>query len=64
MSHIVSLFYTNVTFTIMVLLWNTGMYTASQKYPRILFLILKVLFLMKQVKHHSSFIYYTKYNSS
>ena len=25
------------------------------------FLILKVLFLMKQVKHHNGFIYYTKY---
>ena len=30
----------------------------------ILFLILKVLFLMKQVKHHNSFIYYIKYKSS
>ena len=29
-----------------------------------LFLILKVLFLMKQVQHHSIFIYYTKYKSS
>ena len=28
-----------------------------------LFLILKVLFLMKQVKHHNVFIYYTKYKS-
>ena len=34
-------------------------------YPqKFLFLILKVLFLMKQVKHHNSFIYYTKYKSS
>ena len=29
-----------------------------------LFLILKVLFLIKQVKHHNVFIYYTKYKSS
>ena len=29
-----------------------------------LFLILKVLFLMKQVKHHSGFIYYTEFKSS
>ena len=26
---------------------------------KVLFLILKVLFLMKQVKHHNVFIYYT-----
>ena len=31
---------------------------------KILFLILKVLFLMKQVKLHNVFIYYTKYKSS
>ena len=31
---------------------------------KFLFLILKVLFLMKQVKHHNGFIYYTKYKSS
>ena len=28
-----------------------------------LFLILKVLFFMKQVKHHNGIIYYTKYKS-
>ena len=28
-----------------------------------LFLILKVLFLMKQVKQHNSFIYYNKFES-
>ena len=28
---------------------------------KFLFLILKGLFLMKQVKHHNGFIYYTKY---
>ena len=28
------------------------------------FLILDVLFLMKQIKHHNSFIYYTKCKSS
>ena len=28
------------------------------------FLIPKVLFLIKQVKHHNDFIYYTKYKSS
>ena len=32
--------------------------------PKFLFLILKVLFLMKQVKHCSVFIYHTKYKSS
>ena len=32
--------------------------------PKFLFLILKVLFLMKQVKHHNVFIYFTKYKSS
>ena len=32
--------------------------------PKSLFLILKLLFLMKQVKHHNVFIYYTKYKSS
>ena len=34
-------------------------------YPqKVLFLILKMLFLMKQVKQHNVFIYYTKYKSS
>ena len=32
-------------------------------HTQIFFVILKVLFLMKQVKHHNSFIYYTKYKS-
>ena len=31
---------------------------------KILFLILKVLFLMKQVKHHNVFIHYFRYKSS
>ena len=31
---------------------------------KFLFLILIVLFLMKQVKHHSGFIHSTKYKSS
>ena len=43
------------------------MYTVSQKYLAtckiFLFLVLKVLIFMKQVKHHKVFIYYTKYNS-
>ena len=29
-----------------------------------LFVILKVLFLAKQIKHHNDFIYYTKYKPS
>ena len=45
----------------------TCIYATSQNYlatlKNILFLILKVLFLMKQVKHHNHFIYYTKYKS-
>ena len=32
--------------------------------PKFSFLILKVLFLMKQVEHHKGFIHYTKYESS
>ena len=43
-------------------------YTKSQKYIAtlriFLFLILNVLFLMKQDKPHNVFIYYTKYVSS
>ena len=31
---------------------------------KFLFLILKVLYLMKQIKHHNAFIYYAKYKSS
>ena len=31
---------------------------------KVSFLILKVLFLRKQLKHHSGFIYHTKYKSS
>ena len=31
---------------------------------KFLFLNLKLLFLMKQVKHHNGFIHYTKYKSS
>ena len=31
---------------------------------KLLFLILKVLFLMKQVNHLNGFIYYTKYKFS
>ena len=41
-------------------------HTTSQKYsanPKFLFLILKLLFLMKQVKHQNFFIYYSKYKS-
>ena len=42
-------------------------YTTSQKYlatPNFfLFLVLKMLYLMKQVKHYNYFIYYTKYYS-
>ena len=34
-------------------------------YPqKLLFLILKVLFLMKKFMHHNGFVYYTKYKSS
>ena len=43
------------------------MYTTNQKYlapSKYLFLILKVLFMMKQVKHHYVFIDYIKYKSS
>ena len=42
-------------------------YTTSEKYLDIFknfYSSLKVLFLMKQVKHHSVFIYHTKYKSS
>ena len=42
-------------------------YTTSQKYlnpSKFLFPILKVLYSMKQVKHHNGFIYYTEYKSS
>ena len=42
--------------------------TTSQMYLAIfnffLFLLLKVLFLMKQVKHRNGCIYYTRYKSS
>ena len=42
------------------------MYTTSQKYLKTIkfFLILKVLFFMKQVEHHNGFIYNTKYEPS
>ena len=42
-------------------------YTTSKKYLatlKILFLILKVLFQIKQLKHHNVFMYNTKYKSS
>ena len=43
-------------------------YTTSQKYLAtlnfFLFLIQNFFFLMKQVKHYTSFIYQTKYKSS
>ena len=42
-------------------------YITSQKYwplSKIIFLILKVLFLIKQVKYHNGFIHYSKYKSS
>ena len=32
-------------------------------YPQFLFSILKVLFLIKQVKHHNGFIYCAQYKS-
>ena len=41
--------------------YKSKVFGYSQK---LLFLILKVLFLMKEVKHHNVFIYYTKYKSS
>ena len=45
----------------------TNIYTTESKefgyLKKKLFLIIKVLFLMKQVKHHNTFIYYTKYKS-
>ena len=43
-------------------------YATSRKYlathKKCLFLILKLLFLLKQVKHHNGFIHYTLYKSS
>ena len=39
--------------------YHSKVFVNPQKF---LFLILKLLFLMKQVKHLNGFIYYTKYN--
>ena len=47
-------------------LYLTYIYTTNQTYLaiiKIFFPLLKVLFLMKHVKHHNSFIYYIKYKS-
>ena len=43
---------------------NACIHYQSKVFGHPLFLILKVLFLMKQVKHHNVFICYTKYKSS
>ena len=45
----------------------SALYTSSQKclaQQKFLFLILKVLLLMVQIKHHNVFFNYTKYKSS
>ena len=47
---------------IYIYICNVRTRTTSQKYLatlKTLFFILKVLFLMKQIKHHNSFIYNT-----
>ena len=45
--------------------WNIYYQSKDFGHPQtFLFLILKVLFLMKQIKYHNSLIYYAKYKSS
>ena len=48
-------------YNVFPLLYQSKVFGHPKKF---LFLILKVLFLMKKIKDHNVFIYYTKYKSS